>query len=201
MVSSAIAVDSSVAGAASSGVVGSSAVISGSVIGLGHAVTSIALPQWLHTRTRRPSSRTVWRTRVGSLQLGQTSITFDTSSGCAMSRMPPCWTFGARSVRPWVWRGLVWRLAMLMPSMTTAIGRDEAGFQKPVRAFWPFDVLLHRGHPLARRGVRQHALDHALLAGVLAGQHDDGVALADLGHAGPSEGHHSTSGASETIFM
>src|SRR6185369_14142292 len=96
----------------------------------GHAVTSIDFPQWLQLRTRRPSSRTVCRTRVGSLQLGQTSITFDTSIGFAMSRMPPCWILGARSVRPCVWRGLVWRLAMLRPSTTTETGRVEAGLQK-----------------------------------------------------------------------
>ena len=114
--------------------------------------------------------------------------------------MPPCWIFGVRSVRPWVWRGLVWRLAMLSPSTTTAIGRDEAGFQKPLRAFWPLAGAARRD-ALAGGGVGQHAFDHALLAGVLAGQDHDRVALADLGHARLAEGHHSTSGASETIFM
>ena len=34
--------------------------------------------------------------------------------------MPPCWIFGMRSLVPCVWRGLVWRLAMLRPSTTTA---------------------------------------------------------------------------------
>src|SRR6185503_14063753 len=100
---------------------------------VGHAVTSIAFSQWLQTRTRRPSSRMVCRTRVGSLQFGQTSITFETSIGLAMSRIPPCWILGARSVRPWVCRGLVWRLAMLSPSTTTETGRADAGFQKPRR--------------------------------------------------------------------
>src|SRR5439155_18725080 len=103
---------------------------------LGHAITSIAFSQWLQMRTRRPSSRMVCRTRVGSLQFGQTSITFDTSIGLAMSRIPPCWILGVRSVRPCVWRGLVWRLAMLRPSTTTDTGRVEAGFQKPRRERW-----------------------------------------------------------------
>ena len=40
--------------------------------------------------------------------------------GWGMSRMPPCWMRGWRSVRPATWRGLVCRLATLMPSMTTA---------------------------------------------------------------------------------
>ena len=41
------------------------------------------------------------------------------------------------------------------------------------------------GDALERRGVGEHALDHALLAGVLAGQHEHGVALADLGDPRP----------------
>ena len=49
--------------------------------------------------------------------------------------------------------------------------------------------------------VGDDALDHALLAGVLAGQDEDGVALADLGDARSTGCHHSTSGASDTIFM
>ena len=60
---------------------------------------------------------------------GRRASPCETSSGWAMSRMPPCWIFGARSVRPCVWRGLVWRLAMLRPSTTTETGRAEAGFQ------------------------------------------------------------------------
>jgi hypothetical protein len=51
-----------------------------------------------------------------------------------------------------------------------------------------------------------HALDLAALAGILAGEHDHGVALPDVGDAGGQGdggpgGHQSTSGASETIFM
>ena len=55
------------------------------------------------------------------------------------------------------------------------------------------------------RVAAQDVLDLAPLAGVPAREDDDGVALADLGHLGPlldrPDGHHSTSGASETIFM
>src|SRR5689334_18775369 len=61
--------------------------------------------------------------------------------------------------------------------------------------------LAARRDALLGRRVRQHLVDHALLARVLAGQHHDGVALPDLGHARVAEGHHSTSGASDTIFM
>src|SRR5215213_4491394 len=111
-------------------------------------------------------------------------MTLEMSSGLAMSRMPPCWTFGARSVRPWVWRGLVCRLATFTPSTTTEIGRVDAGFQNPRRP---------------RCGVRDHLLDQPALACILAGEHEDRVALADLGDPRTSGGHHSTSGASETI--
>ena len=48
------------------------------------------------------------------------------------------------------------------------------------------------------------ALDRAALTGVLAGQHDDGCRLGDLGYLGrPAaalDGHHSTSGASDTTM-
>ncbi len=55
-----------------------------------------------------------------------------------------------------------------------------------------------------RSTVDEHALDNAALPGVLTGQDDNGVALADLGDLGVARlgsGHHSTSGARETIFM
>ena len=57
--------------------------------------------------------------RVGLPQLEQTSMTWLIGSGWAISRMPPCWICGTRSLVPAVWRGLVWRLAMLRPSTTT----------------------------------------------------------------------------------
>jgi hypothetical protein len=65
--------------------------------------------------------------------------------------------------------------------------------------------VLGRGLLEALR-VAHDALDRAALAGVLADEHDDGVALADLGHLRGARRrlvgcHHSTSGASETIFM
>ena len=44
--------------------------------------------------------------------------------------------------------------------------------------------------------LRAHLDDFAVLALVAAGEHDDVVALLDLERC-----HHSTSGASETIFM
>jgi hypothetical protein len=117
-----------------------------------------------------------------------------------MSMMPPDCTFGARSLRPWVRVGFVWRLGDvpgLRPRPET--GRDESGFQNPGASFRPLPC--RSGHALEGGGVGQDALDEALLAGVLAGQDQDGVALADLGHARLAKGHHSTSGASETIFM
>ena len=60
--------------------------------------------------------------------------------------------------------GLVWRLTIITRSMTT------------------------------RFGLVQHAQHLAALALLLAGDHDDGVALANALH-------YSTSGASEMIFM
>ena len=69
--------------------------------------------------------------RVGLSQRGQTSITLLSGSGCAMSRMPPCWICGTRSFWLWLGRGFVWRLAMLMPLITTAacdsVGRVRGG--------------------------------------------------------------------------
>ena len=56
------------------------------------------------------------------------------------------------------------------------------------------------------RGSPDDLLDLAALAGVRAGKDDDGVATPDLGYPGRVAvnvfpDHHSTSGASETIFM
>src|SRR5262245_39682111 len=64
----------------------------------------------------------------------------------------------------------------------------------------------HAAAAARRRCATDHAFDGPALAGIPAGQHDDGVALADLGHLGGlgrrlPDGHHSTSGARETIFM
>jgi hypothetical protein len=69
----------------------------------------------------------------------------------------------------------------------------------------PRAAVLGLGLLVALR-VGHDALDRAALAGVLAGEHDDGVALADLrdlrdAPRGPRGDHHSTSGASDTIFM
>jgi VIT1/CCC1 family predicted Fe2+/Mn2+ transporter len=48
------------------------------------------------------------------------SMTFEVDIGIAMSRIPPCWIFGARSVRPCFGGGaFVWRFAMLTPLTTT----------------------------------------------------------------------------------
>ena len=66
-------------------------------------------------------------------------------------------------------------------------------------------AVLGRGLLEALR-VAHDALDGAALAGIAADQHDDRVALADLGDLRGARGrlvgrHHSTSGASDTIFM
>src|SRR5215210_2816988 len=79
-----------------------------------HDFTSSCSPQWRQTRTRRPFSRTLWAIRVGRSQWVQTSMTLPIGSGWARSRMPPCWTFGIRSVAPALWRGFVWRFATLI---------------------------------------------------------------------------------------
>ena len=59
--------------------------------------------------------------------------------------------------------------------------------------------------PPVAAGRRIDALDGAALAGVLAGEDDDVSPLRISGtfvaRTGGSRGHHSTSGASETIFM
>src|SRR5215213_526681 len=73
----------------------------------GHDFTSSCSPQWRQIRTRRPFSRTLWAIRVGRPQWVQTSITLPIASGWARSRIPPCWTFGMRSVAPALWRGFV----------------------------------------------------------------------------------------------
>ena len=83
---------------------------------------------------------------------------------------------------------------MLRPSTTTLTPPALEPRRKMLRA------ALRRGRPA------DDALDLAALAGILAGEDDDGVTLADLGHLGlrgvaAPDGHHSTSGASETIFM
>src|SRR3972149_6883376 len=90
-----------------------------------HAFTSRATgcPQCPQTRTLLPFSGRSCLMRVGRLQAGQTSMTLLARSGWAISRMPPCWTRGARSLRPWRERGLVCRLAMLRPSTTRRSGR------------------------------------------------------------------------------
>ena len=114
--------------------------------------------------------------------------------------IPPWLTFGVRSLVFELCRGFVCRLAMLIPSTTTAAvaSGDSAAHCRPYFARVFFALL-----------VRQDALDRAALAGVLAGEDDDRVAATDLGHlrdaarAALCRGHrhHSTSGASETIFM
>ena len=137
----------------------------------GHAFTSSCSPQWRQTRTRRPLSSVACPMRVGLSQLRADE--HDLADRASAGRCPGCrpagsWACG-RSCSS-VWRGLVWRLAMLRPSTTTddATGRaSRAGTCSGRRA---------------RRARRIDALDRAALAGVLAGEHDDGVALADLGH-------------------
>ena len=51
-------------------------------------------PQWMHTRTLRPSAACSCLMRVGREHDGQTTMTLLMLSGIAMSRMPPCWTRG-----------------------------------------------------------------------------------------------------------
>ena len=140
----------------------------------------------------------MWAIRVGLSQWLQTSMTLPIDIGWARSRIPPCWTFGVRSFVLALWRGFVWRFAMLRPSTTTAV---VASGDIPSQTA----AVLRLGLLEALR-VADDALDRAALAGVLAGQDDDGVARADLGdlrdaRRGVAGGHHSTSGASETIFM
>ncbi len=115
----------------------------------GHAFTSSCWPQCRQTRTRRPVSRVAWAIRVGLPQLVQTSMTREIGSGCAISRMPPWWIFGVRSLAPADWRGLVCRLAMLMPSMTTF---DPAGRRVAAEdAAGPARVTPGGGSPGRRR--------------------------------------------------
>ena len=86
-----------------------------------------------------------------------------------------------------------------MPSTTTeAVDRGDVR-SKPAPYFaWLF---------LKPWGLRDDALDDAALAGVLADEHDDSVPGPDLRDLRCADGrpvvngHHSTSGASDTIFM
>ena len=64
----------------------------------GHDFTSSCSPQWRQTRTRRPLSSVAWAIRVGLPQLVQTTMTLPIGIGWAISRMPPCWILGMRSV-------------------------------------------------------------------------------------------------------
>ena len=119
-----------------------------------------------------PVSRVAWPIRVGLPQLPHTTITLPIGIGWAISRMPPCWIFGIdRSTWP-DWRGFVWRLAMLTPSTTSL---DAAGRRAAAE---------HAAPPPGDASATDDALDGAALAGILAGQHDNGVPLADLGHLG-----------------
>src|SRR5688500_4290516 len=85
----------------------------------GHDLTSSCSPQWRQTRTRRPLSSVACEMRVGLPQLEQMTMALPNGIGWAISRMPPCWILGMRSVELDVWRALVCRLAMFRPSTTT----------------------------------------------------------------------------------
>src|SRR6185312_15485274 len=99
--------------------------------------TSISWPQpsRLHTRTRTVSpltSLTLIPTRVGCLQVGQTIITFDTSSGIGFDTIPP----GIIVAPPMrvvsrIGRGFVWRLPMLRFSTITCRSRGRAWRTRP----------------------------------------------------------------------
>ena len=153
-----------------------------------------AAPQCRQTRTRRPVSRVAWAIRVGLPQLVQTSMTREIGSGCAISRMPPWWIFGVRSLAPADWRGLVCRLAMLMPSMTTLTPpagelrrktlRDPLG-DASRRITWSTTPRLPASLPASTTTVSPLRISGTL----------------GLARCGGSDGHHSTSGASDTIFM
>ena len=162
----------------------------------GHAFTSSCSPQCRQTRTRRPVVEHR-RARSGS---GLSQLRADDHDpadrhGLGDVHDAALLDLGHRGRwRSCDWRGLVCRLAMLSPSTTTL---DAAGARS--RA----GTCCGRAR---RRLAPDDALDLAALAGVLAGEHDDGVALADLGDLGRAGrggpgGHHSTSGASDTIFM
>ena len=84
-------------------------------------------PQRRQKRALRPSRRKRKPTRVGLLQLLQTSMTLDTWSGASRSMMP-AWVASAR--------GFMWRFTMLTPC------DDEAPFAG--------EHLAHR--PLSCRG-------------------------------------------------
>ena len=112
--------------------------------------------------------------------------------------MPPCWIFGIRSVVLALWRGFVWRLATLRPSTTTAAVasgdiRSQAlpclrdDFLKPcgLRTTRSTVPRLPASLPTSTTTVSPLRISGTLVA--------RGWRLVG--------GHHSTSGASETIFM
>src|ERR1035437_97572 len=95
-----------------------------------HSPGSSCSRQWPHTRTLWPLPRRSCLTLVTRSQRGQTSITLLASIGIGLSTMPPCCISGARSFCIF-WRGLVWRLAIFTPAITTEIGRLDARRQYP----------------------------------------------------------------------
>ena len=130
---------------------------------LAHDRTSSCSPQWRQTRTRRPLSSVLWPDprRLVAVRCRRASPC-RSRSGCAMSMIPPWVTFGVRSFVLELWRGFVWRFAMLMPSTTTAVA-GERRHRRPAAAELRPRLLL-------ALLVRDDALDGAALAGVLAGR-------------------------------
>ena len=128
----------------------------GTIVSVAVAISaSISCPQpsRLQTRTRTVSplsSLTFTPTRVGCLQVGQTIITFETSSGDGRSMIPPGMMLAPpMRVESRIGRGFVWRFS---------------------------EVEVLDDDPSVARARLE---DASLLAAVLAGEHLDEVALLD----------------------
>src|SRR5581483_7664386 len=110
--------------------------VAGSVaVSAAHLSSSSPQPSRLQTRTftRRPLiSLNTWPTRVGRLQVGQTTITFDAGSGAGLSMTPP----GIIVVPPMrfasrIGRGFVCRLTTFRFSTTTRRSPGRASTTRP----------------------------------------------------------------------
>ena len=135
--------------------------------------------------------------RVGRQQEGQTSMTLLMSSGWASSRMPPGWIWGICGLAAVRWRGLVWRLAMLMPSTTTehaaVAPRPGRARRAPCPSVQPWRVRMTCStlpRLPASLPVSTRTWSPLRISGLLGRADCHG-----------RSGHHSTSGASDTIFM